>query len=143
MDLDETAINRAYADCLRSKGWAAVIQDDGGVLTEHSDDQLPAYELASLECQDEIVAAGLVPHPDRRSSEELIRYFYNEAIAYHGCLERLGYPTADPPTWETYLATFGSESERWVANQAVYDAAVLTGNMRLLEDASRDCASES
>lgn len=138
--VDPVAIHRAFAECLRAKGWSATIDEtSGAVVSEVAEGQEPAYDRAAQECQQASVEAGLTPDPDRPVAEDVVRYFYERDLAYHDCLASHGYPVTDPPSWDRYLAMSADVGEFWAPNQLVFEAAMASGSTELLQDAARDC----
>lgn len=138
--LDEDAAMRAYADCLRSKGWATELDPDGAAGTDVPEEQYAEYDRAALQCQQELLDAGLTLDPSRPLSEELVRHFYDEALAYHLCLEERGYPTTDAPSWEVYRASFGAEGWFWAPDSAVFEAARAADSVDVLIQAREECS---
>lgn len=104
--IDTEGINRAFDECLESKGWP--IEPGGGVLVP--EEQMEQYDRAALECQHEVAGAGVVP--DRPVSREVHEYFYAEGLGFNECLLANGFPTPEVPTLEAFLEMLGRD-EWW------------------------------
>lgn len=138
---DEMAYMVAYADCMDTKGWPGELQPDGGLLLRIPEEQEQQHDVASLECQDELIIAGIGRDPRRPPAQDLLDHFYSQALTMHECLDSKGFPTSDPPTPEAFHDMFG-RSEHWDPWAEVVLTDRASGTTELAEVAQALCSRE-
>ncbi len=107
---------RAYGDCLRKKGWNVTVEGGTVITDAESSEQRAIATTDGDACDAELVAAGIVPDPNRPPSEEQARAIYEELLETRACLVENGYPVSEVPSFETYLderLNGSAEDRRW------------------------------
>ncbi|TDD65397.1 hypothetical protein E1262_25300 [Jiangella aurantiaca] len=101
------------ADCITDEGFPAEAEGASGIaFGEIPQAQAEAFALAQYTC-----AARYPVHPrySRPFTDEqlsaLYDYFVNDLVP---CLEREGFGTANPPSRETFIATYSDPERAWV-----------------------------
>ena len=120
--IDRSEESSALADCLTSEGFAATATEDGGMESEFTVDQEPAYNLALYTCTARFpVRAWVEEIPDDEGIREIYDYFTGTVVP---CLQREGADVGDVPTWDTFRGTFMSGA--WSPYAALVEARTLT-----------------
>jgi len=117
--IDAWEFGEVHAECVRGRGFDVEVTFDGGVSygTVPRDQELALHE-AIYRCQ---VAYPVHPRYRLPWTEQMIRvlyeYYVDELVP---CLVDQGYPAQEPPSWETFLASHGTERE-WNPYAVVVD----------------------
>ena len=90
------------------------------------------------ECDQQLIADGVIPNPSRPLSEAYLRSVYEDDLLVHSCLVENGFPTPPTVSWETYLDMYRKNAEFWDPMAEVRKAAQTRG-VGLLEDAYEKC----
>jgi hypothetical protein len=103
ISIDEFGVVRAR--CLTEQGFQATATFDGGLtFTPVPDDQGEAQRIASMRCA---VMYPVHPRYHQPPTEAQLRitydYYVDELVP---CLAAAGYDAGEPPTWETFRATY-------------------------------------
>jgi len=106
---------RAFADCMRSEGFAVVVDEevptflpaDEGGLTE---EQISGWDEAVRICQGKV---GRPPAPEPLSRDDLSA-LYDETVAAKRCLERLGFSISGPPGREAWIDSNDDPDGPWL-----------------------------
>lgn len=89
-------------ECMTEDGWEVSRSWSGGIdSVSIPQEQLSAYNRSLEACSASSGWSGLA-----EISQEQKRELYDQEVANHRCLVDLGVESADPPTLETYMATY-------------------------------------
>ena len=105
------------ASCLESAGFKVDLID-GGISAHPPPEQAAYYDDAQSQCEQAAISSGLVSEIDDPSDEELAAW-YEAHLLTQQCLVEKGYPTAPPPSKDSYIEAGGR-------NWHPYDAIVNT-----------------
>lgn len=108
---------RIHSECIRGQGFQAEETFDGGIAFG---DVLQDQYVALLEAEYRCLAQYPVhPRYHEPFDEGQIRILYDyDVTVLTPCLEAEGYFPGTPPSWETYLGTFGT-GDHWMPYAAV------------------------
>ncbi|WP_431883032.1 hypothetical protein [Micromonospora gifhornensis] len=100
---------RVHSECMRQQGFAVQETEDNGLEFHDPPEQFVPQTQARYRCmvQYPVHPRYLLPH-----NEAQIRVMFTyvtETLA--PCLRARGYAVADAPSWETYLATYDSDTQ--------------------------------
>lgn len=101
---------RVHSECLRGQGFPAEETFDGGIeFGSVPQEQLDARRAAEYRCHAQY---PIHPRYYLPLSEEQIRLTYDYRVEVLApCLHEQGFDPGEPPTWETFLATFDTQDE--------------------------------
>lgn len=89
-------------DCMTGAGWSVSRSWSGGIESDEiPQEQLEAYDESLAICSESSGWSGMASVNDEQKEE-----LYEQEVANHSCLTELGIESAEPPTRETYLATY-------------------------------------
>ena len=94
---------RAYGECMREKGWSVTIEGGTVITDDRTPEQRAIAAVDGDACDEEMIAAGIVPDPSRPPSEGQARAIYEELLDYRACLVDNGYPVSEVPSFEAYF----------------------------------------
>lgn len=146
VDLDEIpdreTVNLLMANCMADKGWRATCIEGpgGGVRTgEVADEQQSELDADFRECDEQLIADGVIPDPSRPLSDEFVRSIFERDLELHACLIDQGFPVPEAISWETYLEMYRIGEEFWDPLSRVRESARAAEDEDLLVRASDAC----
>lgn len=104
------------ASCLESAGFRVDVID-GAITANPPPEQAAYYDDAQSQCEQAAITSGLVTEIDEPSDEELAAW-YEAHMLTHQCLVEKGYPTAPPPSEDSYIEAGG---RNWHPYDAIVD----------------------
>ncbi|WP_162801956.1 hypothetical protein [Ornithinimicrobium murale] len=115
-------IDQIMADCMTDHGFPAVVKDGGGWGYEVPAGQSDAAALVSYSCKALYPMAAEFVTP---LSADQLRVYYDWLVEETiPCMQSLGYPTPEPPTFETYAANYEASQALFFADAALDPAEV-------------------
>ena len=102
------------ASCLESAGFRVDVVD-GAISAHRPAEQAAYYDDAQSQCEQAAISSGLVSGIDEPSDEELAAW-YEARLLTHQCLVEKGYPTAPPPSEDSYIE---AEGRNWHPYDAI------------------------
>jgi hypothetical protein len=105
LSANDQKANDGLYDCLLEKGFAVTKGPNGEVnFVDPEDTQFSAYSTAERECQQQLVAEGLLPAVDGDS----LRREYENLLALNECLSSNGFETKPFPSEQVFLEEEGN-----------------------------------
>ncbi|RYF52393.1 MAG: hypothetical protein EOO27_28625 [Comamonadaceae bacterium] len=94
------------SECLADDGWTAVVDSDGGVISEYPPEQESSYSEALRRCLDEVGVGAPIDY-----SPEQYEALYESAVESQKCLDReFGLQTPEAPSLATFIEAQGAWS---------------------------------
>ena len=95
-------VDQKMVACLEKAGFSVTIGADGGMDIKSPDPKVTP-RAALRACQEELQAQGAVPDPNAPQSRSDREKMYKFLLGVNDCMKRHGYPTAEPPSLDTYV----------------------------------------
>lgn len=108
--VDQGERGQVMSECLTEAGFPVTLEPDGTVGMEFaSPDQMSAYDLAVYVC---MAQYPLDPRLSGELTDAQLRIYYDWLLEHPVvCMHDRGHPVADPPTPETFIATYRARGE--------------------------------
>lgn len=103
-DLTHMEQARKIAACMTDRGWSVIVDADGAIELEGSNEQEAGRGEADFaSCQADLEKSGVLPTLPPSSNTDYWYAEYDRLLALAECVKGYGYPVIAPPTREQFV----------------------------------------